>query len=289
VGAQRISSSAPLLPHKCGVPLASERRNYAAAKTVGARLSLVYVVVAFTLVVCLHLHAAPATPQFEIRGEPINSPAQTNRADEPAVQTNPQRKKYPKPGSFQKRMVQFYVNQAAGGKDAELARFGGNPAKIIFSPAGLAALPEASLPPGYQRLGFDTLSAFPFEVSRLMAEGSTDLAAASSATQATIPKTVQALDDHLAAIRGFLLPLKMNNGLAIEFLLMRNQNLCCFGAVPKINEWILVQAPGEGVKPVMDQPITVMGRLRVGEIREGGYLVGIYRMEAEKILEPESR
>jgi hypothetical protein len=269
--------------------IASERRIYAAAKKVIARLSLVYVVAAFTLVASLFLHAAPANSPLEIRGEPINSSLQTNRADEPAVQTNPQRKKYPKPGSFQKRMVEFYVNQASGGKNAESQKFDGNPAKTIFSPANLAALPDVPLPPGYQRLGFDTLSAFPFEVTGVMAEGSTDLAAASSATQATIPKTVQALNNHLAAIRGFLLPLKMNNGLAIEFLLMRNQNLCCFGAVPKINEWILVQAPGEGVKPIMDQPITVMGRLRVGEIREGGYLVGIYRMDAEKILEPESR
>jgi hypothetical protein len=252
-----------------------------------ANASFVYVVPAFVLAGGLYLHAAPANSPLEIRGEPINSPAQTNRTEQPAAEAT-HRKKYPKPGSFQKRMVEFYVNQASGGENAELQQFGGSPAKTIFSPANLAALREAPLPPGYQRLGFDILSAFPFEVTRAMAEASNNLATVSAATQATIPKTVQALDNHLAAIRGFLLPLKMNNGLAIELLLMRNQNLCCFGAVPKINEWILVQAPGEGVKPVMDRPITVMGRLRVGEIREGGYLVGIYRMEAEKILEPES-
>jgi hypothetical protein len=137
-------------------------------------------------------------------------------------------------------------------------------------------------------LGFETLSSFPFDVTREMADGSNNLAAASAATREKIPTAVRALDNHLVAIRGFLLPLRMNNGLTIEFLLMRNQNMCCFGSVPKINEWISVQPDGEGVKPIMDQPITVMGRLRVGEIRENGYLVGIYRMKADQIVMPQT-
>ena len=89
------------------------------------------------------------------------------------------------------------------------------------------------MPPGYQRIGFETLSAFPFEVAAEMADGSNNLAKASAATRAKIPATVLALGRRLVAIRGFLLPLKMNNGLAFEFLLMRNQNMCCFGSGPE--------------------------------------------------------
>ncbi len=163
------------------------------------------------------------------------------------------------------------------------ASFGGNPAKVIFSPSQLAALSEPALPPDCEKLGFETLSGFPFEVTKTMAEGADNPAAASAATRKEIPAVVQALDDHLVAIRGFLLPLKMNNGLTVEFLLLRNQNMCCFGSVPKINEWICVEPRGEGVKPIMDQPITIVGKLRVGEIRENGYLVGIYKMEAEQV------
>jgi hypothetical protein len=33
----------------------------------------------------------------------------------------------------------------------------------------------------------------------------------------------------------------------------------------------------------MDQPITIMGKLRVGEIRENGFLVGIYKMQAAEV------
>ena len=181
-------------------------------------------------------------------------------------------------------MVQFQVGQAEGTNADAAQAFGGNPAKVIFSPAQLAAMVDPLLPPGCEKLGFETLAGFPFEVTREMADGAKDLAAASAATRAKIPSAVQALDNHFVAIRGFLLPLKMNNGLTIEFLLLRNQSMCCFGSVPKVNEWIAVQPHGEGVKPSLDQPITVIGRLQVGEIRENGYLVGIYRMGAEKVI-----
>jgi hypothetical protein len=40
-----------------------------------------------------------------------------------------------------------------------------------------------------------------------------------------------------------------------------------------------------GVKPLMDEPVTLMGTLKVGETRENGYLVGIYAMDGDKMAE----
>jgi hypothetical protein len=239
--------------------------------------------------------SASATPGIaaQLRGEPINPPpviAPPSSNTSPVVQlqtTDPTngsiKKRHPKPVSFQHRMVEFQISQAEGSNAQSTAGFGGTPAKVIFSPAQLAALSEPTLPPGCEKLGFETLSGFPFEVTKEMADGSLNLVAASNATREKIPAAVQAWNNRLVAIRGFLLPLKMNNGLAIEFLLLRNQNMCCFGSVPKINEWICVEPQGEGVRPIMDQPITIMGRLQVGEIRENGYLVGIYKMQAAQV------
>ena len=228
-----------------------------------------------------------------LRGEPINTASQTDSLAAGVIsnaqpskgdpQSASSRKRHPKPASFQHRMVEFQVSRAEGSDAQAAAGFGGTPAKVIFSPAQLAALSEPALPPDCEKMGFETLSGFPFEMTKEMADGAGDLSAASAATAEEIPARVRALDAHLVAIRGFLLPLKMNNGLAIEFLLMRNQNMCCFGSVPKVNEWICVEPDGEGVKPIMDQPITIMGKLRVGEIRENGYLVGIYKMQAAQV------
>jgi hypothetical protein len=238
---------------------------------------------------------ASGTPRIaaRLRGEPINpppvnAPPSSNTSSVVQVQaTDPTngviKKRHPKPTSFQHRMVEFQVSQAEGSNSESTAAFGGTPAKVIFSPAQLAALSEPALPHGCQKLGFETLSGFPLEVTKEMADGSLNLVAASTATRKKIPAAVQTWDNRLVAIRGFLLPLKMNNGLTIEFLLMRNQNMCCFGSVPKVNEWICVEPQGEGVKPIMDQPITIMGKLRVGEIRENGFLVGIYKMQAAEV------
>jgi hypothetical protein len=222
------------------------------------------------------------------RGEPINqSPTVATISNgQYSGQSQTAKPRHPRPASFQKRMVEFQLNQSEGVTSLDTQTFGGNAASVIFNAAQLQALPQPKLPSGFEWLGFDTLSGFPFEVTRQMVDSSTNASAASAATLAAIPRAVQELDQRAVAVRGFLLPLKMNNGLAIGFLLMRNQNMCCFGTVPKINEWIMIDVRGEGTKPVMDQPITVLGKLRVAEIRENGYLVGIYHLEAEKILGP---
>jgi hypothetical protein len=83
-----------------------------------------------------------------------------------------------------------------------------------------------------------------------------------------------------------MLPLKVEGGLVTELLVMKDQSMCCFGTVPKINEWVSVKMVSKGVKPIMDQPITLFGKLNVGEMRENGYLVGIYSMDGEKMAGP---
>ena len=101
-----------------------------------------------------------------------------------------------------------------------------------------------------------------------------------------IPAAVKAFDKQRVALKGFMLPLKVEGGLITELLIMRDQSMCCYGTVPKINEWVSVKMTGKGVKPIMDQAVTLYGKLHVGEIRENGYLVGIYQMDGEKVAGP---
>ena len=101
-----------------------------------------------------------------------------------------------------------------------------------------------------------------------------------------IPANVKAFDKQRVALKGFMLPLKVEGGLITELLVMRDQSMCCYGTVPKINEWVSVKMTGKGVKPIMDQAVTLYGKLHVGEIRENGYLVGIYQMDGEKLAGP---
>ena len=135
---------------------------------------------------------------------------------------------------------------------------------------------------GYEGVSFDKLASFAYEVPLDPVTNKVELAK----LNAQIPARIKSLDKKSVAIRGFMLPLKVENGLVTELLIMRDQSMCCFGTVPKINEWINIRMEGDGVQPIMDQSITLMGQLKVGEVLENHYLVGIYEMEGDKMIGP---
>ncbi|MBI5774365.1 MAG: DUF3299 domain-containing protein [Verrucomicrobia bacterium] len=133
-------------------------------------------------------------------------------------------------------------------------------------------------------LGFDKLAAFNYDVPDESTNATNKVETAKAPDQ--IPATIRALDRQRVALKGFMLPLKVEGGLITELLIMRDQSMCCYGSVPKINEWVSVKMTGKGVKPIMDQAVTLYGKLKVGEVRENGYLVGIYEMDGEKMSGP---
>ena len=135
----------------------------------------------------------------------------------------------------------------------------------------------------YDVVGFDKLAAYNFEVSDELLLPATNSAAMAKRVDSQIPPTIKAFDNKPVALTGFMLPLKVEGGLVTELLIMRDQSMCCYGVQPKINEWVSVKMGKTGVKPVMDQPVTLFGKLQVGEMRENGYLVGIYAMDGEKM------
>ena len=141
-------------------------------------------------------------------------------------------------------------------------------------------MPEAI--DGYEGVTFDKLASFAYEVPLDPVTNKVELAK----LNAQIPESIKSLDKKSVAIRGFMLPLKVENGLVTELLVMRDQSMCCFGTVPKINEWINIRMAGDGVQPIMDQAITLMGQLKVGEVLENDYLVGIYEMEGDRMIGP---
>ena len=138
--------------------------------------------------------------------------------------------------------------------------------------------------PGFASVGFDVLATFKYEVLEDAPASKTNAPAADPDTQ--IPAKVKAFSGKKVAVKGFMLPLKVEGGLVTELLLMRDQSMCCFGTVPKINEWIAVKMTTSGIKPVMDQAVTLYGTLKVGAMRENGYLVGIYQMDGDTVEVP---
>ncbi len=129
-------------------------------------------------------------------------------------------------------------------------------------------------------VGFDKLSSFEFVAP-------SDEAGAPEAEK-QIPEPVRELDAKKVAVTGFMLPVKMNEGLVTEFLLVKDPMMCCYGVMPKVNEWVVVKMNGKGVAPLMDVPITFEGTLKVGQIYEGGYLTGLYLLQGDRRVESKS-
>ncbi len=183
------------------------------------------------------------------------------------------------------RTVLGQSNDDSGAMPAGTAGTAADLARTNLPSITSLAAPGAPVP-GCQNLDFNTLAGYDFSLTQEMAEGTAGPAQTAAQARGQIPAGVQSLDGKEVAIQGFLLPVTMNNGLTVEFLLMRNQSMCCYGVPPKINEWITVRVTGRGVPPVMDQPVTVAGTLHVGPIMDNGSLAGIYRLDATKVIAP---
>lgn len=148
------------------------------------------------------------------------------------------------------------------------------------------APPPATIEPdgdGVIQVGFDLLAGY------LYPESNEALPADAPPPPTRIPESVRALNDRMVGVQGFMLPMKLQRGLVTELLLMRDQSMCCFGVVPRINEWVNVKMSGRGVKPIQDQPVTIYGTIQVGEIYENGYLVTLYSLNGERMETPLDR
>ncbi len=146
----------------------------------------------------------------------------------------------------------------------------------------LRAAEDAPKAGGYEKVGFDRLASYTYNAPEA---DSTAPNAMPPSGASQIPDKIKALDRQKVAVTGFMLPVKMEAGLVKEFLLVKDAMMCCYGVMPKLNEWVIVKMTGKGVKPLMDIPITFEGKLKVGEMYENGYLTGVYLLEGDRMAE----
>ena len=156
-------------------------------------------------------------------------------------------------------------------------------ALALLPVAVLAAPPQPSIPApevdgGYLKLGFDRLSGFKFVAPEY--DPLANPKAAPPTGEEQIPQAVREWSGRKAIVTGFMLPTKLDNGKAVEFLLMANQMACCYGTVPNMNDWVIVKIP-QGVPITQDVPISFRGVFKVSAAFESGYMTGIYELQAE--------
>jgi len=157
---------------------------------------------------------------------------------------------------------------------------GGRGAAVAQAVEAAPAMAAPEVENGYLKLGFEQLASYAFVPPAF--DPQADPKAKLPTGEEQIPASVKGWNGRKAVIAGFMVPVKMDKGLVTEFLLMRNQMACCYGAVPNMNEWIVVKMK-KGVAPMMDVPISFYGELKVGAMFENGYMTGLYELEGERM------
>lgn len=144
-------------------------------------------------------------------------------------------------------------------------------------PAGARALAQTPPVAEARRVGFEVLGGFPFTPPAYDPARPDDPVAPRVDEQ--IPPAIRKLDGAKVIITGYMLPMQMDGGRVSEFLLLRDQTMCCFGAQPQMNEWVVVRMAKPGAY-LPDVPKSFEGTLRVGAIEQNGYTNGIYLLES---------
>jgi hypothetical protein len=134
----------------------------------------------------------------------------------------------------------------------------------------------------YLNIDFQLLASYPFDAPNDKITNDTQIAL----VEKQIPAAIKALDGKNVLVRGFMVPVKDVQGRSTEFLIVRDQPTCCYSGMTTITEFVSVKVPGLGVESIMDQPVTVQGKLHVGAMLESGYVLGVYKMDGLKLADP---
>jgi hypothetical protein len=140
---------------------------------------------------------------------------------------------------------------------------------------------------GHSLVTWNTLSHFPYDSPDIDEEIDPQLR--SKKKKYPIPDYIRRLDGASVAVVGFMIPLETNDAgdKATSFILARSQATCCYGIVPKMNEWMFVQMEkGKTADAVMDIPLTVFGTLSVGEQKKANTGWSLYRMQSDRVSVP---
>ncbi len=151
--------------------------------------------------------------------------------------------------------------------------------------------PATSKPPGpdadsdYTFVGFDQLAGYPFNAPERDAKAPPG--SPPPDVMAQIPDSIKKMDGKRVAVTGFMLPTKIEKGLATEFLLLNSPLMCCFGVTPATNAWVVVKFP-KGVAATQDVLLSFRGRLHVRPEWENGWLASVYQLDGEEPARPRS-
>ena len=101
--------------------------------------------------------------------------------------------------------------------------------------------------------------------------------------RAMLPESIEAMEGQRIRIRGYILPTPQKRGIK-QFVLVRDNQECCFGPGAAIYDCILVEMEPGNTAEFSIRPVAVEGTFGIQEIRgpDGSHLA-IYHLDAESV------
>jgi hypothetical protein len=97
-----------------------------------------------------------------------------------------------------------------------------------------------------------------------------------------LTKSIEALAGQKIRIRGYILPTAQRSGIT-EFVLVRDNQECCFGQGAALYDCILVDMKKGNTAQYSIRPVAAEGTFNVREVVIGGRHLAIYHMDAETV------
>jgi hypothetical protein len=218
--------------------------------------------------------AANASPAMQgapmdapVQGAPMDSPAVNETATGDAPADSAGVLENGKPSLISQESVNLLSQVDPGGEGADLFNF------------------EKTRDGLYHKVSFKALGGFKYEVPDPEVVRAQPDPSKPPADQ--IPPALREIDGAPVLLAGFMVPIDLDaDGNVRSFALTQDQMFCCYGVPPKMNEWVMVNmAEGHSTEWKNNLPVAVYGTLEIGEEMEDGYVLSLYRLKSDKVVD----
>jgi hypothetical protein len=153
------------------------------------------------------------------------------------------------------------------------------------SPVGASAAKEASQPKAKLKPGAKTkvLSrAGDLSYDKTFDDLRFDMTVGDKFKRTMLTEAIEAMNGQKIRIRGYILPTPQQRGIK-QFVLVRDNQECCFGPGAALYDCILVEMKSENTAQFTIRPIAVEGIFNIREFVVDGKHLAIYQMDGEAV------
>ena len=98
-----------------------------------------------------------------------------------------------------------------------------------------------------------------------------------------IPAFIRVFEGKTVVMTGYMMPLSDIKNIK-SFVLVPSLFGCCYGQPPAVNHVVLVKMVGDTTAKFFDDTIKVRGTFHCGEEKQDGYMVSLYRIDADEVV-----